>query len=157
MRTFGVALAVLIVVSGSAPTIPVLQVTRFSGLQPVAAFDRSVGDAASVQWLYNALVSLPFARHRWCPYGVGTRYQLTFSDTGRSILVANVESDGCREASVPGYGRRATNDSFWAIFAETLGLEARNTDQLFPLPLPTTTRTGSRAPALRDRFAPRRL
>jgi hypothetical protein len=134
-RALGVALALLIAASCSAPSTPALRVVRLSGLYPVAAFDRSVDDAASVQRLYSALVSLPFATDRWCPYSVGTRYQLTFSDTSRSILVANVESDGCREAIIPGSGRRATNDSFWAVFADTLGLDARNTDELFPQPL----------------------
>src|SRR3990170_2142728 len=134
-RVFDLALAMLIAVSCSTPSTPALRVVRLSGLYPVAVFDRSVDDAARVERMYNALVSLPFARHRWCPYSVGTRYQLTFSDSGRSILVANVQSDGCREATIPGSRRRATNDSFWALFAETLGLDARNTDELFPYPI----------------------
>jgi hypothetical protein len=156
-RAIGVALAVLTAISCSAPSTAVLRVIRVSGLQPVAPFERAVQDAAATQQLYAALVNLPIATDRWCPYSVGTRYQLTFSDTSRSILVANVGSDGCREAVLPGNDRRATNESFWAIFADSLGLDAPNTDQLFPQPLRVTTGTGSRAPVLRDRFAPRRL
>lgn len=156
-RVLGLVLVLLIAVSSSAPLTSVLRVIRFSGLYPVEAFDRSVQDAAAAQRLYDALISLPFAPNRWCPYSVGTGYRLMFGDTSRSILVAEVGSDGCREAVLPGNDRRATNESFWTIFADTLGLDARNTDQLFPRPLRATTGTGSRAPALRDRFAPRRL
>src|SRR5687768_9079026 len=133
-RATGVALAVLIAISCSAPSTAVLRVTRFSGLQPVAPFDRSVQDAAAAHQLYDALVNLPVATDRWCPYGSGAGYRLTFSDTSRAVLLANVASDGCREAVLPGNDRRATNESFWAIFADTLGLDARNTDQLFPQP-----------------------
>ena len=156
-RAVSVALAVLVLMSCSAPSTAVLRVTRFSGLQAVPAFDRSLQDAGAAQQLYDALVTLPVANDRWCAYGTGAGYRMAFSDTRRSILVARVESDGCREAVLPGNDRRATNESFWAIFADTLGLDARNTDQLFPQPLRATTGTGSRAPALRDRFAPRRL
>lgn len=156
-RAAGIAIAVLIAISSFAPSTALLQVTRFSGLQPVAHLDRSIQDAAASQHLYDALVTLPVAKNRWCAYGSGTGYRLTFSDTRRLILVATVESDGCLEAVLPGNDRRATNESFWAIFADTLGLDARNNDLLFTQPLRTTTGTGLRAPALRDRFAPRRL
>ncbi|HEV8655625.1 MAG TPA: hypothetical protein VGR85_08960 [Candidatus Limnocylindria bacterium] len=157
MRAFGVALALLIGSSCSAPTIPVLRVVRYSEMHPVAAFDRSVNDAAAAQRLHDALISLPVAQLRWCAIGYGIGYRLTFSDTSRTTLVATVESDGCREAILPGNDRRATNDAFWSIFADTLGLDARNTDQLFPQPLSLKGGTGQHAPVLRDRFAPRRL
>jgi hypothetical protein len=156
-RAAGVVLALIVAISCSAPSIAVLRVTRFSGLQAVPAFDRSLQDAAAAQQLYDALVTLPVAIDRWCPYGTGAGYRLAFSDTRRLILVAKVGSDGCREAVLPGNDRRATNESFWAIFANTLALDPRNSDQLFPQPLRATSGTGSRAPALRDRFAPRRL
>ena len=134
-RAIGVGLALLIAISSLAPSTLVLRVTRFSGLQPVAAFDRSIQDVAAAQLLYDALVTLPVAKHRWCAYGSGTGYRLTFSDTHRLILVATVGSDGCLEAILPGNDRRATNESFWAIFADTVGLNAGNSDLLFPQPL----------------------
>src|SRR5688572_26305565 len=111
-RATGIAIAVLIAISCSAPSTSVLRVTRFSGLQPVAPFERSVQDAAAAQQLYDALVKLPIATARWCPYGSGAGYRLTFSDTRRLILVATVASDACREAVLPGNDRRATNESF---------------------------------------------
>src|SRR5687767_2570330 len=101
-RAAGVALAVLVATSSFAPSRAVLQVTRFSGLQPVPAFDRSLQDARAAQQLYDAVVTLPVATNRWCPYGTGAGYRMVFSDTRRSILVAKVESDGCREAILPG-------------------------------------------------------
>jgi hypothetical protein len=155
-RAIAVGLALLVAVSSLAPSTSVLQVARFAGLQAVPAFDRSAQDAAKAEHLYRALVALPVAEDRWCPYGSGAGYRLAFSDTLRLILVAKVGSDGCREAVLPGNDRRATNEFFWAIFADTLGLD-RYADLLFPQPFRTTTGTGSHAPALRDRFAPRRL
>jgi hypothetical protein len=157
MRALGVALALLIGTSCSVPSTAVLHVLRYSEMHPVPAFDRSVNDAGAAQRLHDALVSLPVAQLRWCPIGYGIGYRLTFSDTSRTILVAMVESDACREAILPGNDRRATNDAFWALFAETLGLDLLNTDQLFPQPLSFSRGTGQRAPVLRDRFAPRRL
>jgi hypothetical protein len=156
-RASGVVFAVLIAASCSAPSTAVLRVIRFSPLYPVTAFDRSVTDAAAAQRLYDAVVSLPHAQLRWCAMGYGIGYRLTFSDTSRPTLAAVVESDGCREAVLPGDDRRATDDAFWAVFADTLGLEVGNSDQLFPRPLDLSRGTGSRALALRDRFAPRRL
>lgn len=157
MRAIGVALALLIGTSCSVPATAVLRAVRYSEMHLVAAFDRSVNDAASAQRLHDALISLPVAQPRWCAIGYGIGYRLTFSDMSRTILAASVESDGCREAILPRNDRRATNDAFWETFAEVLGLDARNTDQLFPKPVSFNPGTGSRAPALRDRFAPRRL
>ena len=156
-RAVGIALALLLAASCSSPATPVLRVVRFSQMHPVTAFDRSVNDAAAAQRLHDALVSLPVAQLRWCAIGYGIGYRLTFSDTGKTTLAAVVESDGCREAVLPGDDRRATSDAFWELFANTVGLDARNTDELFPRPLSFSRGTGSRAPALRDRFAPRRL
>jgi hypothetical protein len=90
------------------------------------------------------------------PYGIGTGYRMTFSDTSRLLLVANVESDGCRDAILPGIGRRATNESFWEAFASTLGFDVGDSYKLFPHRLASPAAEG-RAPTLRDRFAPRRL
>ena len=156
-RAVGLALAVLIAASCSTPSAAVLRVSRFSEMHPVTPFDRSINDAAAAQRLHDALVSLPAAQLRWCPVSFGIGYRLTFSDTGRPTLVAVVESDGCRDAVLPGDDRRATSDAFWELFANTVGLDARNTDELFPRPLSFSRGTGSRAPVLRDRFAPRRL
>jgi hypothetical protein len=156
-RAFGVVFALLIAASCEAPSTAVLKVIRFSEMYPVKAFARSVTDGATAQRLFDALESLPVAQRRWCAMGYGVGYRLTFSDTSRTTLAAVVESDGCREAVLPGGDRRATNDAFWELFADTVGLDARNTDELFPRPLRFSLGTGSRAPALRDRFAPRRL
>ena len=156
-RAVGVLLALLIAGSCSLPSTAVLRVVRFSEMYPVTPFDRSVTDAAAAQRLHDALVSLPIAQLRWCAVGYGVGYRLTFSDTSRPTLAAVLESDGCREAVLPGGDRRATSEAFWALFARTVGLDARNTDELFPRPLRFSLGTGSRAPALRDRFAPRRL
>jgi hypothetical protein len=126
-------------------------------MQPVPAFERSVTDAATAQRLYRALVTLPVASPgRWCPYGIGTGFRLTFTDTTRVLLAANVESDGCRDAVLAGLDRRATSESFWDTFATALGFDSGNKHTLFPQPLVPRLAAGSPAPALRDRFRPRR-
>ena len=157
MRALGIALAVLIGSVSSVPSTAPLRVVRFSGTYPVPAFDRSVGDGAAAQRLHDALVSLPVAQNRWCAYGTGAGYRLVFSDTIRRTLSATIEIGGCYLAVLNDTDRRTTNGAFWSAFATTLGLDPRNYDQLFPQPLPVRPPgTGSRAPALRDRFAPRR-
>ena len=157
MRLLGVVIAVLIAVSCSAPSAAPLRVVRYSGMVPVAALDRSVNDVVATQRLYDALISLPVAHDRWCAYATGAGYELVFSDTVRRTLVATVEIGGCFEVLLHGTDRRTTNDAFWTVFAKTLGLDPGNTDLLFPQPLSFSRGTGSHAPALRDRFAPRRL
>lgn len=157
MRALGIVFAVLISASCSAPTTAPLRVVRFSGTHTVAAFERSVTDAVAAQRLYDALSSMPPAQSRWCAYGTGAGYRLTFTDTIRRTLVATVEIAGCYDAVMNGRDRRSTNDAFWKVFANTLGLDAWDSSQLFPPPLSVSALgTGSRAPALRDRFAPRR-
>ena len=157
MRALGIALAVLIGSVSSVPSTAPLRVVRFSGTHPVPAFDRSVGDGAAAQRLHDALVSLPVAQDRWCAYGTGAGYQLVFSDTIRRTLTATVEIGGCYLAVLNDTDRRTTNGAFWSAFATALGMDARNYDQLFPQPLLVRPPgTGSRAPVLRDRFAPRR-
>ena len=157
MRALGAALAVLVAAACSVASTAPLRVVRFSGLSPVPALDRSVADGAAAQRLHDQPVSLPVAQNRWCAYGTGAGYEIVFSDTVRRTLVATVEIGGCFEAILHGTDRRrATDDAFWTVFAQTLGLEPGNYDQLFPQPLSFSRRTGSHAPALRDRFAPRR-
>src|SRR6266568_3310842 len=158
MRAQGVALAVLVAAACSVASTAPLRVVRFSGLSPVPAFDRSIGDGAAAQRLHDALVSLPVAQYRWCAYGTGAGYQLVFSDTIRRTLAATIEIEGCFLAVLNDSDRRTTNGTFWSAFGTTLGLDPRNYDQLSPQPLPVRPPgTGSRAPALRDRFEPRRL
>src|SRR5439155_20094283 len=141
----------------SVPSTAPLRVVRFSGMYPVPAFDRSVGDGAAAQRLHDALVSLPVAKNRWCADGTGAGYEMVFSDTVRRTLVATLEIGGCFEAILHGTDRRATNDAFWTVFAKTLGLDPLNYDEIFPQALLVKgPGTGSRAPVLRDRFAPRR-
>src|SRR3982074_1722071 len=117
-RAVGVLLASLIPVSCSLPSTAVLGVVRFSEMYPVTPFDRSVTDAAAAQRLHDALVSLPIAQLRWCAIGYGVGDRLAFTDTNPTPLAAIVESDGCREAVLPGGDRRATNEAFWALFAD---------------------------------------
>jgi hypothetical protein len=157
VRALGLVFAVLIAAACSVPSTAPLRVVRFSGIQPVSAFARSVADGAAAQRLYDAVVSLPPAQNRWCAYGTGAGYRLTFTDTIRRTLDVTVEIAGCYEAVLHGIDRRSTSDAFWRVFANTLGLELWASSQLFQPPLSVSgLGTGSRAPALRDRFAPRR-
>jgi len=129
-----VALALLLVVVCAPPSVPALRVTRFSTMPEnhFPAFDRSIGDAAAARRVFDALRALPPApSDRFCPAGFGLRYRSTFNEAGRVTLLVVIEGDGCREVVFSDADRRATDDAFWDLLADTLGVKKV---EFFPLP-----------------------
>jgi hypothetical protein len=118
------ALAAALVVACTPPSVPALRVTRFSVMTEhhYPAFDRSVNDAEAARRVSDALRALPpTPRDRFCPAGFGLRYRLTFNEAGRVTLLVVVEGDACREVIFSDADRRATDDPFWDLLADTLG------------------------------------
>jgi len=130
-----VALATLLVVACASPSVPALRVTRYSELPEnhYPAFDRSVSDAAAARRVADALRALPPApKDRFCPAGFGLRYRLTFNEAGRVTLLVVLEGDACAEAIFSDGDRRATDDAFWDLLADALGVKKSDIYYLLP-------------------------
>jgi hypothetical protein len=128
------ALAAL-VVACTPPSVPALRVTRYSELAEnhYPAFDRSVTDAAAARRVADALRALPPApKDRFCPAGFGLRYRLTFNEAGRVTLLVVLEGDACAEAIFSEGDRRATDDAFWELLADVLGVRKAEIYYLLP-------------------------
>ena len=135
MRLVFVALAVLVVASCAAPSIAAMRFTRFSTMSEnhYPAFDRSVDDPAAARRVYDAVRALPPApKDRFCPFGAGLRYRLTFNEAARVVLSVVIEGDGCAEAIFSETDRRATDDVFWDLLADTLGVKKSEIYYLLP-------------------------
>ena len=135
MRLVFVAVAVLVVASCAAPSIAAMRFTRFSTMSEnhYPAFDRSVEDPAAARRVYDAVRVLPPApRDRFCPFGAGLRYRLTFNEAARVVLSVVVEGDGCAEVIFSDADRRATDDVFWDLLADTLGVKKSEIYYLLP-------------------------
>lgn len=135
MRLVFFALAVLLVASCAAPSIAAMRFTRFSTMSEnhYPAFDRSVDDAPAARRVYDAVRALPPApRDRFCPFGAGLRYRLTFNEAARVVLSVVVEGDGCAEVIFSDADRRATDDAFWDLLAGTLGVKRADIYYLLP-------------------------
>ena len=134
MRQAVLALVVVLVVSCGGST-PAMRMTRFSAMavNHYPAFDRSVADAAAARRVYDAVNALPPApKDRFCPAGFGLRYRLSFNDAARVNLSVVVEGDACAEVIVKDGDRRATDDRFWDLLADTLGVTKADIYGLLP-------------------------
>jgi len=109
--------------------------TRFSAVAEnhYPAFDRSVADVAAARRVYDALNALPPApKDRSCPAGFGLRYRLSFNEAARVNLSVVVEGDACAEVIIAANDRRATDDRFWDVLADTLGVKRAEIYYLLP-------------------------
>ena len=130
-----VALALVVVASCAAPSIAAMRFTRFSTMSAnhYPAFDRSVDDAAAARRVYDVVRALPPApKDRFCPFGAGLHYRLTFNEAARVVLSVVIEGDGCAEAIFSETDRRATDDVFWDLLADTLGVKKSEIYYLLP-------------------------
>jgi hypothetical protein len=125
VRLARVALATLLIVSCASGSVPALRVTRFSGIPEnhYPAFDSSVDDAVAAHRVYDALRALPPATDRFCAANFGLRYRLTVNEAARVILSVVAEGDGCRQVIVSDSDRRDTDDAFWDLLSDTLGVK----------------------------------
>jgi hypothetical protein len=129
-----IALAVLLIVSCTS-SVPAMRITRFSTspAHHYPAFDRSVVDPVVTRRVYDAVRALPPAPSVCFPEtGYGLSYRLSFNDASRVILSVVVEGDGCVQVTFSDADRRATDDAFWDLLADTLGV--KKTEILFVLP-----------------------
>jgi hypothetical protein len=118
------AFAIALVVSCAPGGVPPLRVTRYATnpANHYPAFDRSVTDTVAARRMYDAVLALPPATDRFCPVAFGLRYRLTFNEAGRVILPVAVEGDGCRDLYFSDSDRRGTDERFWDLLAEVLGV-----------------------------------
>jgi hypothetical protein len=135
MRPALLALAVVLVASCTPTSIAAMRFTRFSTMPEnhYPALDRSVEDAAAAGPVYDAVRALPPApKDRFCPFGAGLRYRLTFNEATRVVLSVVVEGDGCAEVIFSESDRRATDEAFWDLLAGTLGVKKADIYYLLP-------------------------
>ena len=124
MRCAAVGLAVLIVVSCGG-SVPAMRITRFSAMPEnhYPAFDRSIADATAARRVFDAVNALPPApRGRSCPAAFGLSYRLSFNEAARVSLSVVIEGDGCAEVVFTQTDRRATDDAFWTLLADAVGV-----------------------------------
>jgi hypothetical protein len=123
-----VVLALALVLGGAFAIAPRTLLVARSGAPPWAhptTLLRFSADAASVQRLEEAIQSLPPAPSGVvnCPADNGTLYRLTIFHHGAVSLRATVSATGCRTLRIVGEREwRASDDAFWRVFAQTLGV-----------------------------------
>ena len=134
MRRSGIALALLLIVCCGA-AIPAMRIIRFSAMPEnhYGTFDRSIADAAVARRVYDAVNALPPApKGRFCPADSGLRYRLSFNEAARVSLSVVVEGDGCAEVVFTQSDRRATDDAFWDLLADALGVKKADIYRVSP-------------------------
>jgi hypothetical protein len=125
VRRATVALAFLFVVSCGG-SVPAMRLTRFSTMPEnhYPAFDRSLADVAAARRIFDAVNALPPApKDRFCPASFGLRYRLSFNEAARVSLSVVVEGDGCAEVVFTQSDKRMTDDAFWDLLADAVGVE----------------------------------
>lgn len=145
-----VGLVVLVGCAQSSRTVTAQAVTSLHVIRTSAfpqnhipPFERTATDAAKVQHLYNALLALPTPPPGplFCPVDFGVAYHVTFFNQSVIVLQATVKPDGCRSVSLSnGKSRWAYSDTFWTLFADTLGVPESVVYPVVPQP------TGPSAP-----------
>jgi hypothetical protein len=134
MRRSGIALALLLVASCGA-TIPAMRIIRFSAVPEnhYVSFDRSIADTAVARRVYDAVNALPPApQGRSCPADSGLRYRLAFNEAARVSLSVVIEGDGCAEVVFTQSDRRSTDDAFWDLLADALGVKKADIYRVSP-------------------------
>src|SRR6266568_2950597 len=120
---------------GDQPVSHLLTVTRTSALSAnrFPPFAKAIDDSASATKLYNAIKALPpFQGVYSCPADDGLQYQLTFALKGATVQKIIASASGCRSVTLNQSDIRMTNEAFWSLFAQTLGVSEA---ELFPRPL----------------------
>jgi hypothetical protein len=130
------------------PTTHFLRVTRNSSVGPnhFPAFSRNINDSASVTRLYNAIQALPLMSGIYnCPADDGLQYQLAFSFSSSSKQQMILDAAGCQQISINQSTARLTNEAFWSLFAQTLGVPK---SALFPPPYSTKAFLNAQKPVI---------
>ena len=134
MKWSSIAFAALLVIACGG-TIPAMRLTRFSSVPEnhYGAFDRSITDTVVARRVSDAVNALPPApKGRFCPADSGLRYRLSFNEAARVSLSVVVEGNGCAEVVVTQSDRRATDDAFWDLLADALGVKKTDIYRVSP-------------------------
>jgi len=116
---------VVLIAASCGGSVPAMRITRFSAMPDnhYPAFDRSIADTTTARRVFDAVNALPPApKGRFCPAGFGLRYRLSFNEAARVTLSVVVEGDGCAEVILTEADRRATDDAFWDLLANAIGV-----------------------------------
>lgn len=118
--------------SGSG-TLTSLQITRSSKVKmnTFPVFTRTIPNQEQATQLYNAIQQLPTQKSVFCPLDNGLQYDLIFTQTGGTQIHVLLSASGCRSAILSSTDRRATNDTFWLLVAQTAGVA---TNEIFVKP-----------------------
>ena len=83
--------------------------------------------------MYDTVRALPSApKDRFCPSGSGLRYRLSFNELARVSLSVVIEGDACAEVIFSDFDRRATDDAFWDLLADSFGVKKADIYYLLP-------------------------
>jgi len=116
---------VVLIAASCGGSVPAMRITRFSAMPDnhYPAFDRSIADATAARRVFDAVNALPPApRGRSCPAAFGLSYRLSFNEAARVSLSVVIEGDGCAEVVFTQTDRRATDDVFWTLLADAVGV-----------------------------------
>ncbi|MBJ7609598.1 MAG: hypothetical protein JF887_09260 [Candidatus Dormibacteraeota bacterium] len=110
--------------------VDAVRLVRQSGFLVMPGYDRTVTDAATARRLYAALWALgpqpPPVPTSSCPVSSGTRWILTFLDSGATVLTVTLDAQGCHEMTLSnGTWAEAVAPSaepFWAALDEAAAL-----------------------------------
>lgn len=138
-----VATVALILTSCSRPAPVVVTSAHVIETNASLPLDRTVRDAAKAQRLYDVVQAQPKFPPGpvSCSVNWSKAYKLTFYRDGASVSFAFVQPDGCRAIMLPKRDVRLSQDQFWEVFADALGVPVSD---LSPQPVPDSG--GSPAP-----------
>jgi hypothetical protein len=101
-----------------------LQITRSSAVpnNHYPGFTTTISDPAKASQLYDAILQLPTQKATFCPLDNGLQYNLVFTRPAMPQTHILLSASGCRSAVLATNDRRATNDDFWSLVAQTVGI-----------------------------------
>ncbi|HVU66642.1 MAG TPA: hypothetical protein VHD63_05920 [Ktedonobacteraceae bacterium] len=105
-----------------------LQVTRSSNVRDnhFPPLTKTIQNQAIISHIYQAIQNLPPSQSRFCPLDTGLQYVATFTQQNGSQESVTLSASGCRIVTISGSDRRATNNTFWQLFAQALGISQEN-------------------------------
>ncbi|HTA18014.1 MAG TPA: hypothetical protein VK989_01910 [Polyangia bacterium] len=93
---------------------------------PPTNVDVTLTDPVPTRAIYEATLALPaFPSGRFnCPNDPGYRHTIAFTNGASVVVTAVLNPDGCRDVTIAGAPpARETDDDYWALLAQNLGVE----------------------------------
>ena len=99
--------------------------SAFPGNPPPTNVDVMLTDPTLSRTIYTATLALPdFQGHVSCPVDLGYSHTITFMSGQSVAATATLNPGGCREATIAGAPpERQTDAAYWALLAQSLGVE----------------------------------